>query len=179
MRLAVGALAVVALLSVAPPARAEVVVEARAAALSSSASCSLGDIEITYKGGAVERQRTNFTTADGRELHRYDTRVYASNHEGLEYILSQTRTPPPPGSIVAVHVTIGTSPPDAKSGEFIVAYRCDAKANDAGGHNEVVYTCVGPFGTCLTTAKQVAEAAAVPTSGAASAVPAALVRFTG
>jgi hypothetical protein len=126
--------------------------------------------------------RTNFTAADGRELHRYDTRVYASDHEGVEYILSQTRTPPPPGTIVAVHVTIGASPLDAQTGEFIVADRCDAKANDAGGHNEVVYDCTGRFGTCQADAKQVATnlpAPPTPAEGAASGVPTAMVRFTG
>jgi hypothetical protein len=183
------ALGFVAVVSTATPASAEIAVDARAAVMSESASCSLGDIEIHYTGGGVERQRTYFTAADGRQLHRYDTRVYASSHEGVEYILSQTRNPPPAGTIVAVHVTIGASPPDAKTGEFMVAWRCDVKGNDAGGRNEVVYTCHGLFGTCLTDAKAVAAKVATnppstpkpdaPAAGPAKAVPSDMVRFTG
>ena len=51
-----------------------------------------------------------------------------------------------------MHVTIGTSPPNAGSGEFFVAYRCDTRSNKDGGNNQVVSTCVGRFGACPRTA---------------------------
>jgi hypothetical protein len=164
-----GALVAAALVAVlittsVPPAGAEVTVVPRDASLSTSASCSQGDIELDYSATGAERQITDFTSADGRELHHYDVRVYSANHEKVEFILSQTRQPPPAGSIVAVHVTIGTSPPDAKSAEFIVAYRCDTTPNDAGGKNEVMSVCTGMYGTCPITAKQVVDGPPAATS---------------
>jgi hypothetical protein len=92
-------------------------------------------------------------------LHQYDVEAYAPNHDGTEYILSQTRRPPPPGTLVAVRVTIGTSPPGPGTAEFIVAYRCDATPNDAGGANQVVYVCVGAVGTCPIAARDISQAA--------------------
>ncbi len=156
--------AIVAVMAtMAPPAGAEVSVVPHGASLSTSASCSQGDIEIDYSATGAERQITDFTAADGRALHHYDVRVYSANHQDVEFILSQTHTPPPPGTIVAVHVSIGTSPPDARSAEFIVAYRCDTRANDASGHNEVVSVCTGMFGACPTTAKLVVDGPQVAT----------------
>ena len=152
-------LVVVGVLVAPGPAGAQAEVVARGAALSTSASCAQGDIEIEYAGSAIERQVTTFTAADGRELHRYDVDAYAATHDGTEYILSQTRQPPPPGTLVAVHVTIGSSPADAATAEFFVGYVCDSTPNDQGGVNEVVYTCVGVAGTCPTTAQQLANAA--------------------
>jgi hypothetical protein len=139
------------------PAGATGTVDPQAATLSSSASCSQGDIEITYSATGVERQITHFTAADGRDLHRYDVAVYSPDHEEVEYILSQTRQPPPAGTIVAVHVTIGASPPDAATGEFFVAWRCDTLPNDQGGNNVLLDTCVGLYGDCPTNAKQFAD----------------------
>jgi hypothetical protein len=134
-------------------------VDARAAALSVSATCSLGDIEITYTGVGVERQITSFTSADRVEpLHLYDVHTYSPVHDGLEYILSQTRTPPPPGTIVAVYSTIGSSPPDpASTGEFFVAWRCDDQANSRGGNNVVIETCVGLYGSCPRSARELGQ----------------------
>ena len=152
-------LVVVAVLVAPGPAGAQVQVVARGATLSTSASCAQGDIEIEYGGTGVDRQVTTFTAEDGRELHRYDVDAYAANHDGVEYILSQTRQPPAPGTLVAVHVTIGSSPADATTAEFFVGYTCDAAPNDQGGTNEVVYTCFGAAGTCPTTAQELANAA--------------------
>jgi hypothetical protein len=155
------AVAVVALatLTVPGPAGAQAQGVARGAAMSSSASCSQGDIEIEYSGSAVERQVTTFSAADGRVLHQYDVEAYAPNHDGTEYILSQTRQPPPAGTLVAVRVTIGSSPPGPGTAEFIVAYRCDAEPNDAGGSNQIVYVCAGAVGTCPISAQEISLAA--------------------
>jgi hypothetical protein len=155
------------------PAGAEVSVVPRGASMSTSASCSQGDIELDYSATGAERQLTNFTAEDGRDLHRYDVRVYSPDHENVEFILSQTAAPPAAGSIVAVHVTIGASPPDAQTAEFIVAYRCDTAPNDAGGNNEVVSVCTGMFGSCPTTAKQVVDGVPVATSSPAAPTEAA------
>lgn len=126
-------------------------------ALSKSATCTQGDIEITYDGTDVHRQVTTFSEQGGRNLHAYDVHTYAPNHSGLEYILSQTRQPPPPGTIVAVHVLIGETPPTVDTtAEFFIAYRCDPRRNDAGGQNVVVATCVGMVGACPKTAAEVA-----------------------
>lgn len=77
----VTALAVVLLMAMATPAGAEVAVVPRGAALSASASCSQGDVEIDYSATGAERQLTDFTADDGRELHHYDVRVYSADHE--------------------------------------------------------------------------------------------------
>ncbi len=142
-----------AALGVPGPAGAQAV-QARSAALSSSASCAQGDIEITYAGSDLEAQRTRFSAADGRDLHHYDVATYAPAHDGLEYILSQTPSPPAAGTVVAVHVTIGPAMPDASSGEFFVVYRCDTVPNAEGGSNVVLDTCVGAYGTCPETAAE-------------------------
>lgn len=151
------------------PAGAQSSIDPQGAALSASASCSQGDIEITYTASGVERQITDFTSADGRTLHHYDVRVYSSNHRDVEYILSQTDAPPAPGTLVAVHVTIGSSPPDASTGEFLVAYTCDATSNDEGGHNVVILTCAAMYGTCPKNAAEVAA----QLSGTATTAPVA------
>lgn len=155
-------------------------------ALSESASCRQGDIELIYTASGVDRQITDFTAADGTTLDHYDVAVYSSNHTDREYILSQTKQPPPAGTIVAVRVTIGASPPDAATGEFLVAYRCDSVPNEQGGHNEVVATCVGLYGTCTRTAQQVAAQLGASTTTTAPTAPAptavavpAVPRFTG
>lgn len=136
------------------PAQAAGTVDARGVQLSTSASCAQGDVEIEYTASGVDRQLTSFTAQGGAALHTYDVAVYSSTHDGVEYILSQTKSPPPPGTIVAVHVTIGRSPADAASGEFFLAYRCDARTNAEGGHNEVLDVCAGPYGTCPTSADE-------------------------
>lgn len=138
-----------------PLAYAQGPVDAQSAALSVSASCSQGDIEVTYAGEGLERQWTRFTEESGTDLHSYDVNVYSPSHRGLEYILSQTDQPPPPGTVVAVHVSIGESPPNrATTGEFFVVYRCDTLPNDQGGNNVVLDTCVGPYGSCPLTAAE-------------------------
>lgn len=152
------AVAAIALAFGGSPAHAQGPVDAQDAELSSSASCAQGDIEITYTGSGVERQITSFTAANGADLHTFDVKSYAPAHNGLEYVLSQTATPPAPGTVVAVHVIIGTSPAKpATSGEFFVVYRCDAMPNSEGGNNVVLDVCVGPYGTCPSTAAQWAD----------------------
>ncbi len=133
-------------------------VQTRDIQLSASASCSQGDVEIFYAGQGLDRQTVRFSSEDGRDLHRFDVGVYAPVHDGREYILSQTRTPPPAGTVVAVYVTIGESPanPDT-TGEFFLAYRCDTQPSSAGGTNTVIETCVGLVGTCPQTAQSVAR----------------------
>lgn len=140
--------------ALAVPADAAGTVEARGAQLSATASCAQGDVEIEYTADGVERQLASFTAEGGATLHTYDVAVYSPTHNGVEYILSQTSSPPPPGTIVAVHVTIGSSPADAATGEFFLAYRCDSRTNEEGGDNELLYVCIGSYGTCETTADE-------------------------
>ena len=137
-----------------PPAGAATI-DAQAIALSASATCWLGDVEVTYAGSGLERQVTTFTAEDGTTLDRFDVAAYAPEHQGLEYVLSQADSArPAPGTIVAVHVTIGASPPGPDTGEFFLAYRCDTRPNAQGGANEVLFTCTGSHGTCPTTARE-------------------------
>lgn len=138
-------------------------IEAQAVALSTSATCRLGDIEVTYAGSGLERQITTFTAEDGSVLDTYDVAAFAPQHQGLEYILSQADgASPPSGTIVAVHVTIGTSPPGPDTGEFFLAYRCDTRPNAQGGANQVLFTCVGTYGTCPTSVQDWRGSGAVP-----------------
>lgn len=137
-------------------------VDAQGVALSVSATCAQGDVEVTYSGTDIDRQMVEFTSVSGAVLDQYDVRAYSPEYQGTEYVLSQTATPPPTGTIVAVHVVLGTSPPSAGSGEFFIAYTCDANRNDRGGHNVVLQTCAGAYGTCPKTAAQ-----AFPTATAA------------
>lgn len=138
-------------------------IEAQAVALSTSATCWLGDIEVTYAGSGLERQITTFTAEDGTVLDTYDVAAFAPEHQGREYILSQADgARPAPGTIVAVHVTIGTSPPGPDTGEFFLAYRCDSRPNAQGGANQVLYSCTGSFGTCPTSVRDWRGNGAVP-----------------
>jgi hypothetical protein len=89
----------------APPAGVDATVTPHGAELRESASCSQGDIEIVYSATGVDRQITRFSAEDGRDLQKYDVRVYSTHHEDREYILSQTTQPPSAGPIIAVHVT--------------------------------------------------------------------------
>lgn len=150
----VAALALVAGAALAQtPAVGAAPIDAQAVTLSASASCRLGDVEVTYEGSGLERQVTTFTAEDGTVLDRYDVEAFASEHAGLEYILSQVDgVEPPAGTVVAVHVTIGASPPGPGTGEFFIAYRCDTRPNAEGGANEVLFTCTGDHGTCPTSA---------------------------
>ena len=69
-----------------------------------SASCSQGDIEIIL-GHGRRPPDPRFSAEEGRDLQKYDVRVYSTHHEDREYILSQTTQPPSAGPIIAVHVT--------------------------------------------------------------------------
>lgn len=152
----------------AAPAAASSVVDAQAIELDISATCTQGNVNITYAADGIERQIVDFTSETGVVLDLYDTPVFDPNYVGTEYILTKAgsnrggnQPVPEPGTILGVYVTLGSSPPIATNGEFFLLYRCDDQRNDRGGSNEVLQTCVGDLGTCPKTA---AEALAPPTT---------------
>jgi hypothetical protein len=176
---AAAAVALTTVLLLPAPARAASNVDSRAAVLSKTASCSTGDIDITYGGSGIERQTTTFTSAAGT-LHHYDVAAFADTYDGVEYILSQTKAPPADGTLLAVYTTIGQSPPDATTtDEFFVAYTCDSTRNMSGGSNVVVATCVGSYGTCPKSVQEYLAANAAPAAPPAAALPLVAPRFTG
>ena len=185
-RLAVLALAVAAPAVMASPAGGQgagTTVTAQGVALQPSASCRYGDIDVTYAAQGAQTQTAVFSAADGTVLHSFDTDAYDPDFTGTEHILTEADAPPPAGSVVAVYVAIGTTPPEAgTTGEFFILYQCDSERTDRGGTNTVLATCVGAYGTCPTSA---AEALAgfgnlVPAPGATPATPlVATPLFTG
>lgn len=153
------------------PAGAATTIDAQGVALSPTATCGFGDIDITYAATSVDQQQVSFTAAGGAVLQERTTKAYQPAYQGTEHILANTTTPPAPGTVLAVRVVLGSAPPTASTAaEFIVAYRCDGTTNRDGGRNEVVWTCFGDLGACPTTADQALAAAAVPGAvpGAAS-----------
>ena len=185
-RIAVLALALAAPAALAGPAGGQATgtaVTAQGVALQPSASCRFGDVDVTYTAQGAQTQTATFSAVDGATLATFDTDAYQPDFVGTEHILTEADTPPAPGSVVAVYVAIGTTPPEAgTTGEFFVLYQCDSERSDKGGTNTVLATCVGPYGTCPTTA---AEALAgfgnlVPAPGATPATPlVATPLFTG
>lgn len=152
-------------------------VVAESVALSSSASCRYGDVEITYRATGAERQSVAFTSVEGAVLHDFETKAYASDYSGLEYILTEADEPPPAGTVVAVYASVGTTPADAATtAEFFVLYSCDPTKNSAGGANRVLWTCVGPYGTCPRTAEEAVATEDGPTGPSGPSVAPA---FTG
>jgi hypothetical protein len=154
------------------PAGAAVPIDAQGVALAPTATCTYGDIDITYAARAVDQQTVTFTVAGGAVLQDRTSKAYKPDYQGTEHILATgSGAPPPAGTVLAVHVVVGAAPFSASTAvEFIVAYRCDGTANQLGGHNQVVWTCFGDLGACPTTADQAQAAAAVPGAvpGAAS-----------
>jgi hypothetical protein len=160
-----------AFLTVAP-ASASSLVEAEAIALSQTATCSFGDVEITYSANGISRQAAMFTSENGDVLDEFETAAYQPDYDGTEFILTDAAAnraglpnPPPvpdDGTVLGVYVTLGNTPPTAANAEFFLLYRCDSVRNDRGGANEVLMTCVGDYGTCPQTAQ---EALTTPTTG--------------
>lgn len=135
--------------------QAATTVTARGVALQPSASCRFGDVDVTYAAQGAQTQTATFSAADGTELTTFDTAAYRADYVGTESILTEADTPPAAGTVVAVYVAIGTTPAQASTtGEFFVLYQCDSERSDRGGTNTVLATCVGPYGTCPTTAAE-------------------------
>ncbi|MFN8040762.1 MAG: hypothetical protein U0Q07_16230 [Acidimicrobiales bacterium] len=159
----------------ARPAMASSVVQPFGIALSISADCAQGDVEITYNANGVNRQAVTSTSQDGTVLDAYESAAYKPVYEGSEYILTgpnairpglpQPRPVPAAGTAIGVYVTLGDTPPTTTNAEFFLLYRCDTNRNDRGGNNVVLLTCVGDLGMCPTTAQE-ALAQGLPTTGA-------------
>lgn len=150
---ALAALTLTTLLSaVAAPALADTP-DAGSIELAPSASCRYGDVDITYAANGATRRRVTFTAADGTVLSEAEGASLGPDFSGTEHVLADATTDQPAGSLLAVHVTVGTTPPTTEStAEFFVLYRCTPASNTRGGANTVVQECHGPFGTCPTTA---------------------------
>ncbi|MEZ5141049.1 MAG: hypothetical protein R2726_00800 [Acidimicrobiales bacterium] len=148
-------------------------------ALSISADCEQGDVQITYNADGVARQAVTFTSQAGTVLDAFEADAYKPVYDGTEYILTdaqairpglpQPRPVPAAGSVLGVYVTLGETPPVATNAEFFLLYRCDTQRNDKGGNNVVLMTCVGDYGTCPKTAE---EATATPATEPSTTVPA-------
>ena len=150
----------------AAPAGANPLIEAQGVALSTSASCSWGDIDATYAATAVSVAALSFTAADGTVLESYSVDAYQSDFVGTEAVISETEAPPPAGTIVGVYYRVGQEPPSASTtGEFFVLYRCDDVGDYQGGTNEVLQTCFGDYGTCPQSAAEALAPATTTTSG--------------
>jgi len=145
------AVAVVLALASATPAGAAGPVTATGVSLSTSASCANGDIEVTYDARGVERQNVQFTAEGGATLDQFEHAAFDPHLHGKEYILTDAANPPATGTVVAVHVTVGTTPPSAATtAEFFVLYRCGG----AGGSSTVLDSCFGDYGSCPATADE-------------------------
>ncbi len=161
----------------ADPAAANDRITAQGAAMSPSANCTYGDIQVTYDAADVAQQMVTFTSEDGATLDSFETNAYQQTYSGLEYILSETTTPAAAGTRLGVHVVIGTAPiSETSAAEFFVLYRCDGNSNEYGGANEQLYTCYGDYGSCPATA---VEAIAMMQSTTTTAAPASTSTTTG
>jgi hypothetical protein len=161
---------VVALAAVVPwiglaagPAQAEASVDAQGVALARSASCAYGDVDITYQGAGIARQAVTFSAAGGTVLQDRTSDAFRPEFAGVEHVLAEAASAPAPGTVLAVHVVVGADPMTRDTAaEFTVVYRCDGAGNDAGGRNEVLWTCWGDLGACPANADAGLQAAAVP-----------------
>jgi len=159
------------------PASASAIVEANSVALDISATCERGNVIINYTtGGSIGRQTANLTSENGTVLDTFESAVYGPEFDGSEYILTKAgsqrggvKPVPPAGAILGVYVTLGTAPPTPINAEFFVLYRCDTQRNDRGGHNTVLKTCIGDYGTCPQSAQEaLAEATTTTTQPSSS-----------
>ena len=157
-RAVLGAAAVTSVLALsAGPAGGQgaTTVTAQGVTLQPSASCRFGDVDVTYAAIGAQTQSATFSAADGTVLATLDGPAYLAGYTGTEHVLTEATTPPAPGSVVAVYVAIGTTPPEAATtAEFFVLYQCDQDKTSDGGTNTVLATCVGAFGTCPRTAAE-------------------------
>ncbi len=147
---AAGALvASAALVGGAPPASAASAVTARGVALAPSASCTYGDVDVDYAETGSEVQVVQLSS-DAGVLDQFAVKAYRADYDGIEHILTQARPPiPAPGTDLTVRITIGTNPPASDTtAEFVITYRCTAAGDEAGGANQVLFTCFGAYGTC-------------------------------
>jgi hypothetical protein len=154
------------------PASAAGTIDAQAIALAPSASCLYGDVDITYAAAGVSDASVSFTAADGAVLDGYAGAAYQSDFSGTEHVLTQADEPAADGTILGVYVWVGTAPPSAgTTGEFFVLYRCDGSGGSGGGANEVLQTCVGPYGTCPQTAYDALNPSTSTTSTSTTSTP--------
>lgn len=169
------AVAVLALIAAVVPgtrAAAAGTIVAEGVALASSASCTYGDVDLTYTATGVTDASLSFTAADGSVLASYAGAPFRADFSGTENVLSDADAPPPAGTVLGVYVWIGSAPPAAATtAEFFVLYRCDTDGNDKGGSNEVLSTCLGPYGTCPQTAQEALEPTTTTTAAPTSVLP--------
>jgi hypothetical protein len=152
-------------LATSGPASAAGTIDAQAIALASSASCRYGDVDITYAAAGVTDASVSFTSADGAVLDAYADAAYQSDYVGTEHVLTEADTPAVNGTILGVYVWVGTAPPSAATtGEFFVLYRCDGSSDSGGGANEVLETCVGPYGSCPRSADEALDPSTTTTT---------------
>lgn len=124
-------------------------VTAQGVTLSGMASCRVGAVELTYEADDPPVVAASFTSAHGELLDRSRDDGHRPDDDWVEHVRTVADEPPAAGTLVAVHVTVGTARPDDETtDEFFVLYQCDDRATDAGGANTVLATCVGDYGTC-------------------------------
>ena len=121
---------------------------AQGVTLSGAASCGVGALDVTYEAGGEPRQIASFTATDGSVLARSTSDARRPDDDWVEHVVVAADEPPVAGTLVALHVTIGSDPPDADTAEFVVVYQCDRRSTDEGGLNTVLATCSGAYGTC-------------------------------
>lgn len=156
----------------AAPALAAPNVTANGVALAASASCAYGDVEIAYDASSVDQQAVTFTSTGGAVLQDRTTKAYQASFGGTERVLAEATAPPAAGTVVAVHVVVGSAPlTGSTAAEFTVAYRCDTTGNKGGGNNVVLWSCFGDLGACPRDADEALATAATPGAvpGAAAA----------
>ena len=145
----IGLFAAVLFATTAVPAHADAIAEG--VALSATAGCTAGDLDITLTTLGAHSESWRATNLAGATLL-----VPVEQPTSLSNVVNRTSTfqmplllLQPPNTLIGSYAYVGETPPaPANTAEFFVYYNCTSR--------EVLLSCVGPYGTCPQTAQQAA-----------------------
>jgi hypothetical protein len=148
---AVGALA---------PAHVHAAATAQGVALSATAGCNRGDLDITLTTADAHIDSWLATNLAGATLVQDQAAtVGLATFTGTwsPYLIGRTGflIGQLPGTLVGSYASVGETPPDASNtAEFFVFYNCSTR--------QVLYSCYGAYGSCPQTAQAAAALVAPP-----------------
>ena len=144
------------------PLHALAAATAQGVALSASAGCAKGDLDLTLTTAGATSEGWQATTLAGAIGGGVQPTVNLANFSGTFVGFSIPLSPQqPPNTLVGSYAYVGTGPADpGNTAEFFVYYSCTTR--------QVLLRCFGPYGTCPQSATQ-AQALLAPHVPALSA----------
>ena len=125
---------------------------AQGVALSATAGCATGDLDITLTTAGANRESWSATSLAGQTLVVGEQQATGlSNFSGTfsDFVVGPFNSGQAPDTRIGSYAYVGETPPSAaNTAEFFVYYSCTSR--------QVLLACFGQYGTCPQTAQQAA-----------------------